>query len=225
MGCGREPGWSLTAAERRELQQRIRGGETFEAAAAAVGCASKWVQRLLVRTGGVKPRTKPRPEISRGLLAAESCRVIAVRLRRSASTVSRDVAANGGRHRDRAWRADERAVRYARRPKPAKLAHCLRRRREMARRLAERWSPQQIAARLAIDYPDEPEMRVSHETIYQSLFVQARGALRKELTRYLRTVRVRRQPRRRTNPKDLPSHATPAITSRAMPAIALIRSK
>ena len=235
MECGREPGWSLTAAERTELQQRIRGGETFEAAAAAVGCASKSVQRLLVRTGGVKPRTKLRPalrlslaereEISRGLLAAESCRVIAVRLRRSASTVSRDVAANGGRHRDRAWRADERAVRYARRPKPAKLAHCLRRRREMARRLAERWSPQQIAARLAIDYPDEPEMRVSHETIYQSLFVQARGALRKELTRYLRTVRVRRQPRRRTNPKDLPSHATPAITSRAMPAIALIRSK
>src|SRR5262249_13470192 len=86
MGCGREPGWSLTAAERRELQQRIRDGETFEAAAAAVGGASQAVQRLLGRTGGVKPRTKAPPapglslaereEISRGLLAAESCRVI-----------------------------------------------------------------------------------------------------------------------------------------------------
>src|SRR5262249_26219143 len=127
MGCGREPGWSLTAAERAELQQRIRDGETFEAAAAAVGCSAKSVQRLLVRTGGVKPGTRPRArlrlslaereEISRGLLAAESCRVIAARLGRSPSTVSRDVAANGGPPRYRAWRADERAVQHAQRPK------------------------------------------------------------------------------------------------------------
>jgi IS30 family transposase len=164
-----------------------------------------------------------REEISRGLLADESCRVIAARLGRNASTVSRDVTVNGGRHRYRAWRADERAVRYARRPKPAKLARCPRLREEVERRLTERWSPQQIAARLAIDYPDEPEMRVSHETIYQSLFVQARGALRKELTRCLRTARGRRQPRRRTNPggelRDmvLMTARPPEVADRAIP--------
>jgi IS30 family transposase len=87
----------------------------------------------------------------------------------------------------------------ARRPKRAKLAQWTRLRHEVERRLAERWSPQQIAARLVRDYPDDLEMRVSHETIYQSLFVQARGALRKELTRCLRSSRPRRQPHRRTN--------------------------
>jgi IS30 family transposase len=96
-------------------------------------------------------------------------------------------------------------------------------RREVERRLAERWSPQQIAARLAIDYPEEPEMRVSHETIYQSLFVQARGALRRELTRYLRTARTRREPHRRTNPggelRDmvLVSARPPEVANRAVP--------
>ena len=120
MGGGREPGGSLTAAERADLLARIRDGQTFEGAAAAVGCSSKSVQRLLVRTGGVKPRIKPRArlrlslgereEISRGLMAAESLRMIAARLGRSASTVSRDVAANGGR-RYRAWWAEERARR------------------------------------------------------------------------------------------------------------------
>jgi IS30 family transposase len=191
------------------------------------------VQRLLVRTGGVKPRIKPRArlrlslgereEISRGLMAAESLRMIAARLGRSASTVSRDVAANGGRRRYRAWWADERARRQAQRPKSAKLVHCRPLRQEVERRLAQRWSPQQIAARLAVDYPDDSEMRVSHETIYQSLFVQARGALRKELTRYLRTGRVRRQPRRRTNPggelRDmvLVSARPPEVADRAVP--------
>jgi IS30 family transposase len=180
MDGGREPGGSLTAVERAELLRRIRDGETFEAAARAVGCSSKSVQRLLVRTGGVKPRTMARAllwlswaereEISRGLMAGESLRGIAARLKRSASTVSRDVAANGGRRRYRAWWADVRAIREARRPKPLKLVRCGRLRREVERRLAERWSPQQIAARLAVDYPDDSEMRVSHETIYQSLF-------------------------------------------------------
>jgi IS30 family transposase len=140
-----------------------------------------------------------REEISRGLLAKDSSRVIAGRLARAPSTVSRDIAANAGRHRYRAWRADERALRLARRPKMAKLTQEPRLRHEVERRLAERWSPQQIAARLVRDYPDDPTMRVSHETIYRSLFVQARGALRRELTRYLRSGRPRRQPHRRTN--------------------------
>jgi IS30 family transposase len=105
---------------------------------------------------------------------------------------------NGGRQNYRAWRADTRAVKLTGRPKVAKLARCVRLRHEVERRLEMRWSPQQIAARLVIDYPDDPQMRVSHETIYQSLFVQARGALRLELSRCLRTGRTRRRPRKRT---------------------------
>jgi IS30 family transposase len=113
--------------------------------------------------------------------------------------VGREVAANGGRSRYRAWRADEAAVERARRPKVPKLVRCPRLRAEVERLLDQSWSPQQVAARLVVDHPDDREMRVSHETIYQSLFVQARGALRKELTRCLRTGRAQRRPHRRTD--------------------------
>ena len=203
-------GRRLTSADRLELRRRVAGGEKFETAAAAVGCSTKSVQRLLARTGGLPPpRSRlrsplrlswaEREEISRGLLAGESFRAIATRLGRAPSTVSRAVGANGGRARYRAWRAAETAARGARRPKVAKLARCERLRQEVERRLDARWSPQQIAHRLVLDHPEDPEMRVSHETIYQSLFVQARGALRKELTRCLRTGRAQRRPHRRTD--------------------------
>jgi DNA-binding CsgD family transcriptional regulator len=132
MGQGWGPSRRLSFAERLELQRRVRDGETFQAAAAAMGCSSKSVQRLMARTGGVKPRTRPvsrlrlslaeREEISRGVLAGESGRLIAVRLGRSPSTVSREIGRNGGRGGYRAWHAQERAHRRARRPKIAKLA-------------------------------------------------------------------------------------------------------
>ncbi len=209
MGHGAGPAHRLTSSERSELQRRVRAGETHKAAAAAVGCSAKSVQRLLAKTGGIKSRARPRSslrlslaereEISRGLLAGESRRVIAARLGRAPSTVAREVAAAGCWKSYRAWRADERARRRARRPKRAKLAASPRLRREVQRLLESRWSPQQIAARLVIDYPDDPEMRVSHETIYQSLFVQGRGALRKELARCLRTGRAQRRPQQRAN--------------------------
>lgn len=204
MGQGSGQAHRLTGAERLELQCRVRAGETQEVAASAVGCSAKSVQRLLVKTGGVKPRARPqsalrlslreREEISRGLLAGDSCRVIARRLGRAPSTVSRDVAAAGHRQRYRGWRAEETAHRRARRPKIAKLIAVPRLRRAVEQGLRRRWSPQQIAARLVLDYPDDLEMRVSHETIYQSLFVQGRGALRQELTRCLRTGRAQRRP-------------------------------
>ena len=204
MGQGSGQAHRLTCAERLELQRRVRTGETHEVAATAVGCSAKSVQRLLVKTGGVKPRSTPqsalrlslpeREEISRGLLAGDSCRVIARRLGRAPSTVSRDVAAAGHRERYRAWRAEETAQRRAHRPKLAKLIAVPRLRRAVERGLRLRWSPQQITARLVLDYPDDLEMRVSHETIYQSLFVQGRGALRQELTRCLRTGRAQRRP-------------------------------
>ena len=204
MGHGSGPGHRLTFGEREEIQRRVRAGERHLAVASAMECSAKSVQRLLIRTGGVKSRTRPRAllrlslaereEISRGLRAGSSCHAISAALGRSPSTISREVHAGGGRTCYRAWWADERAYRQARRPKAAKLRTSLPLRREVERRLKLRWSPQQIAARLIVDYPEDPEMRVSHETIYQSLFVQGRGALRAELARCLRTGRAQRRP-------------------------------
>jgi transposase, IS30 family len=198
----------LSEHERRELQRRVAEGETFASAAAAVGCSTKSIQRLLARTGGLDRRARERSpqrlspadreELSRGVVAGDSLRQIAGRVGRAASTLSREVERNGGRTAYRAHHAEQSAVRRARRPKPAKLALHSRLRREVERRLLERWSPQQIAARLVFDYPDDATMRVSHETIYRTLFVQARGALRKELTACLRTQRTQRRSHKRT---------------------------
>lgn len=198
----------LSQADRSEIERLIGGGETFATAAAAVGCSTKSIQRYLALTGGVKRRVKERSalrlslsereELSRGLVAGESLRTIATRLRRAASTISRDVAWNGPRKDYRAWRADSEAVRRGQRPKPSKLAVDSRLCREVERGLRAHWSPQQIAARLIRDYPDDLDMRVSHETIYRTLFIQARGALRKELTACLRTGRTQRRPQMRT---------------------------
>jgi IS30 family transposase len=206
--CGADRGRRLTEADHLEIQRRISGGETFAAAAAGVGCSTKSIQRFMARTGGLA-RTKPersplrlslseREELSRGLLAGDSLRRIATRIGRAPSTVSREVAWSGNRDSYRAWRAEKGAAKRAQRPKLAKLATHPRLCREVERRLLELWSPQQIAARLVHDYPGDLEMRVSHETIYRSLFVQARGALRKELTTCLRTGRTQRRSHKRT---------------------------
>jgi IS30 family transposase len=123
-----------------------------------------------------------REEITLGVHGGESFTVIAARLRKATSTVSREVAANGGRAQYRAWRAHQRAHQQARRPKTSKLAHA-----PLAARvsswLAEWWSPAQISARLRIEFAGDPMMWVSHETIYQALYVQGRGELRRELHR------------------------------------------
>jgi IS30 family transposase len=176
---------------------------------------SRWAIRrainALQRPTRREPRRSPlrlwlveREEISRGLAAGESLRVIAKRLGRSPSTVSREVAAHGGRRRYRAARADAVAVRRMPRPKPSKLAGNPELRAIVEAKLELRWSPAQIAGWLGESFPHDPEMRVSHETIYLSrgsyetiylsLFVQSKGALRKELTRFLRTGRARRRP-------------------------------
>ena len=135
-----------------------------------------------------------REEISRGLAAGESLRCIATRPRRSPSTISREVDRNGGRRKYRALRAEQAARVRARRPKPAKLAADPLLRLVVADKLAKNWSPEQIAGWLARTWPDDPEMHVSDETIYRSPFVQSRGALRRELTRHLRSGRTVRRP-------------------------------
>jgi IS30 family transposase len=139
-----------------------------------------------------------REQIRCGLDAGDSLRAIAQRIDRSPSTVSREVAINGGRDRYTAWRAHRGASDRARRPKVAKLAGCPRLRAQVETWLEdEQWSPVQISAQLRIEFPDDPMMRVSPETIYQSLYVQGRGALRKELAACLRTGRAIRRNRSR----------------------------
>jgi IS30 family transposase len=142
-----------------------------------------------------------REEISRGVAAGEPCRHIAARLGRAPSTVSRELARNGGRGRYRAQAADAAAYQRAQRPKPAKLVTQPRLRAVVEAKLAVRWSPQQIAGWLPLAYPSDPVMRVSHETIYLSLFIQSRGALRRELQRCLRTGRAMRYPRAKRLPQ------------------------
>jgi IS30 family transposase len=152
-------------------------------------------------SGSQALRLAEREEISRGLAAGDSCRWIAQRLGRAPSTVSREVARNGGRRRYRAQAADAAADRRARRPKPAKLVLQPRLRAVVEDKLALRWSPQQIAGWSPLAFPEDPVMRVSHETIYLSLFVQSRGALRRELQRCLRTGRAMRYPRGKRLPQ------------------------
>ncbi|HZA88099.1 MAG TPA: IS30 family transposase [Acidimicrobiales bacterium] len=165
---------------------------------------SRWAIRRAINALQRPPKRGPqrsplrlslveREEISRGVVAGESLRAIASRLGRAPSTVSREVAANGGPRRYRAARADAVALRRMRRPKSSKLAVHDELRALVESKLELKWSPEQIAGWLGEEFPDDPEMRVSHETIYLSLFVQSRGALRKELTRYLRTGRANRR--------------------------------
>ncbi len=224
----------LSQADWSEIERLIWGGETFETAAAAVGCSTKSIQRFLALTGGLKRRVKERSalrlslgdreELSRGLVAGDSFRTIATRLGRAPSTISREVAWSG-RSDYRAWRADREAMERSHRPKPAKLAVDSRLCREVERGLRALWSPQQIAARLIHEYPDDLDMRVSHETIYKTLFIQARGALRKELTVCLRTGRAQRRPHMRTEQTGagrlqnmvLISDRPPEVEDRAVP--------
>ena len=198
----------LSEAEKAEIWDALERGESMRSIGHRMGRAHSSIRTYIVDTGGRRPRPPgtselrlslaEREEISRGLAAGESFRSIAARVGRAPSTVSREVRGNGGRRRYRALRADRAARQRARRPKPAKLAQLPRLRRMVEALLMEWWSPQQISAWLARAFPDDPEMRVSHETIYLSLFVQGRGALRQELTACLRTGRALRRPATRT---------------------------
>jgi len=187
----------------------IRSGLPVEEAGAAVGVPAATARAWNADVGGVMrnaPRAgsgrflsfAEREEIAVGLAAGLSPAAIAAGLGRSRSTVGREIGRNSGsRGRYRASVAEDRAQRRARRPKTAKLAACPGLRAVVQLRLTDRWSPEQIAATLKQEHPDRPEMWVSHETIYQSIYVQGRGALRRELAVCLRTGRALRRPRRR----------------------------
>jgi len=196
----------LTETEKAEIWARRGAGEAGNRIARHMGRYVKSIQDYIHDAGGVRrpPRKRSRialslqerEEISRGLAAAASLRSIARRIGRSPSTVSREVTRNQGRLNYRAGGAEQAALTRGRRPKPSKLTICERLRVEVVARLEEDWSPQQISRFLKEEYPGEPSMQVSHETIYLSLYLQGRGLLRKELTKHLRRRHQIRQPKR-----------------------------
>jgi IS30 family transposase len=198
--------WSrLTLAEMDAIWERLVTGQAAKPAARELGLSTGTVRAYLTRCGGIRPvprqragvrlRLDEREEISRGLAAGLSLRVITAGLGRAPSTVSREVAAHGGRRTYRALPADRLAWHRATRSKQCRLAVNAELRDIVECKLRLRWSPQQISGWLKRTYPNQPEMQVSHESIYRTLFVQSRGALRQELTRYLRTGRVLRRPK------------------------------
>jgi len=186
----------------------MQRGEFITDAAEQVGTYRKKGARWIAAAGGVRPRRgrnlkgrclsfSEREEIALGHAAGESVRMIADRIARSPSTISRELRRNAdGSGRYRATSAHALAWERAARPKPAKLATNALLRAKVENDLAKRYSPEQIAGRLRVEFPDRPEMWVSTETIYQSLYVQSRGALRRELTVCLRTGRAMRRPTR-----------------------------
>jgi IS30 family transposase len=195
----------LSTRERSELWRRWKQGQSLSDIGRALGKAPGSVHGFLSAKGGIAPAARrrsdrvltvrEREEISRRVCSGDSLRSIARLLGRSPSTVCREVTRNGGRRRYRAADADGCAWARARRPKACKLTLQSRLRRLVAQKLRLDWSPEQIAGWLGRSFPDDISMHVSHETIYKSLFVQARGVLKKELLRHLRSRRMMRSAR------------------------------
>ncbi|MFP5322363.1 MAG: IS30 family transposase [Acidimicrobiia bacterium] len=194
----------ITDEERAQIAELVAQGAPFWKINEEIN-RSRWAVARAIRRAKrpAPPERKRSPlrlsleereEISRGLAAGESFRTIAARIDRQPSTVCREVNNNGGRARYRASTADRAALRRARRPKMCKLATNVVLAEIVEDKLERRWSPQQISGWLARTFPDRPELQVSHETIYLSLYIQARGALRRELTQHLRTRRANRRP-------------------------------
>jgi IS30 family transposase len=194
----------IDARKRKEAKTLYAlGSMTYDEIGRAVGCSWRSVFRF-VKASPWPPRMRSerflsleeREEISRGLKARESLRSIAARLGRAPSTISREVNAQRSRSY-RAWRGEDRADKLAARPKPKKLGLLPELRTKVEELLEQRWSPAQIARRLRLEYPGDPTMNVSHETIYKSLYVQGRGSLRRELAKHLRQGRSERRARSR----------------------------
>jgi IS30 family transposase len=218
----------MSVAEKVEIWRLVRAGVSFRIIGRQLGRSDASIRQYVGLTGGIRPRertraavclsAREREEISRGLAAGESLRCIAGRLDRAPSTVSREVARNGGHRRYRAAASDRAAWVRASRPKRCKLASNRRLQRLVAGKLGQDWSPEQIAGWLVRTFPDEPEMRVSHETIYLTLFVQARGALKRELATHLRTRRMMRRSQAHTSHGHGRGQIVDAVTISERPA-------
>jgi transposase, IS30 family len=218
----------FTPKQRAELWERWKSGQCVADIARALERRNKsGVYRVLAVNGGIAPlprrrapralRFAEREEISRGIAAGRSMRQIAQGLARSPSTVSREIRRNGGCRAYRASWADRYAWQRSLRPKPCRLARHAELRWRVAQKLALQWSPKQIAGWLKQQFPTDPGMQVSHETIYRSLFIQARGGLKKELMVQLRTARQMRQAKGGTTKSGL-GQIVDAVSIRERPA-------
>jgi len=210
------------------MWDRWQEGESLREIAQLFDRHHSSVRGIFERYGGMRPPTRrrsarsltlaEREEISRGIAAGHSLRSIALRLGRAPSTVSRELRRNGGRHAYRASRADKAAWDRAHRPKTCKLAKNHPLARIVAQKLQLQWAPRQIAGWLKRMYPDDENHQVSHETIYKSLFIQARGALKKELIQHLRKPRAMRRSRHHTQKASDHGRITNAVSVRERPA-------
>jgi IS30 family transposase len=217
-----------TATQKALMWERWQKGDSLARIARLFDRGHSSIQRILQETGGLRPvprRRSPlaltvaeREEISRGVVATRSIRSIAASLRRAPSTVSRELRRNGGRGHYRASQAEQAAWERARRPKTCKLVENHTLARLVAEKLELEWSPEQIAGWLKRRYPEDENCPVSHETIYRSLFIQARGALKKALLAHLRRSRVMRRSRHHTQKTDDHGRITDAVSIRARPA-------
>ena len=225
MGRGR---LGLSGIDKREIWSRWKAGETLHEIGRAYGKCHNTIRAVLLPRGGIPPLARrrsrlaltfaEREDISRGMASGSSIREIASCLHRVASTVSREIARHGGRPTYRAYAADQQAWDAALRPKRCLLAVNSELRDIVASKLVLDWSPEQIAGWLKAEYPNNESMRVSHETIYRSLFIQARGALKKELMDHLRSKRRMRRSRHASEHGQRRGQIVDAISIRERPA-------
>jgi IS30 family transposase len=224
----------LSHEQKAQLWARWKTGDSVSDIARSLEVAGSRVHHVLACTGGIVPvkhkrasralRLAEREEISRGIAAGDSLRRIAARLQRPVCTVSRELSRNGGRCAYRASEADASAWQRAGRPKRCRLAANAALRYVVAGKLGAKWSPEQIAGWLKEEFPTDAEMRVSHETIYRTLFMQARGALKKELIAHLRTAKRLRRPNGVVRSNGRRGQIMDAISIRERPAEAADRA-
>ncbi len=224
----------FTQSEMAGVWDRWEKGESLNAIARDLDRSHSTVQGALARTGGIRPPPQrrssralslaEREEVSRGIAAGLSLRAMAAQLGRAPSTVSREIRRNGGRRRYRANQADDAAWERAKRSKTCKLTHNPALARIVAEKLMSWWSPRQIAGWLKRTYPDDETLQVSHETIYKTLFIQARGALKKELIQHLRRSRAIRRSRHHTQKTADHGRIVDAVSIRERPAEAADRA-
>ena len=218
----------FTDKQKSDIWDRWQRGESMSSIGRLFDRESSSIYPLLARTGGIRPPDRvrsrraltlaEREEISRGLRAKVSLRSIAQALSRPASTISREVRRNGGTKLYRAAPSDAAAWDRAHRPKPCKLEGNVYLCRAISAKLTRKWSPQQIAGWLMREHPDEQDKRVSHETIYRSLFIQTRGVLKKELLAHLRATRSIRRSRHATLKRSGLGRFNDAVSIRDRPA-------
>ena len=217
-----------TDSQKALMWDRWKKGESLQQIAQLFDRNHSSVQRILAKSGGIRPPPRirsstaltlaEREEISRSIVAGDSMRTIAKNLERATSTISREIKRNGGIEAYRAAEADAATWNRAHRPKPCKLLQNRQLASAVATKLRQRWSPQQVAGWLKYTHPGNEELHVSHETIYKTLFIQTRGALKKELTEHLRRTRVMRRSRHHTQKTDNHGQIIDAVSISERPA-------